>query len=167
MPRRRLSGITCPICRKLVLALDDDGCMVEDDMRPCRHYLGESMNDDFPVCKAGFKDIARGMELLLRYMEDDRRDRELLIAALAPHVPDARRVVAAIDDSMELTMEEWLLCLPELQPEASGWEGYGPGGGGTSCYLFASAPNQRRVVKRLAKICAAVEGLPPAPPDEE
>jgi hypothetical protein len=167
MSRRGSGGVTCPICRKLVLALDESGYMVEDDMRPCRHYLGESIDDDFPCCVTGFQDISRGMELLLDYVEDDRRDREILIAALAPHVPDARRVVSAIDQSSELTMEEWLLCLPELQSDGSGWEGCGPGGGGTSCYLFASAPNQRKLVERLAKICAAVEGLPPAPPDEE
>ena len=60
MPRRRLTGISCPVCSKLVLALDESGCMLDGaEMTPCRHYIGMAIGGDVPEMRASFKDLSR------------------------------------------------------------------------------------------------------------
>ena len=89
MPRRRLVGISCPVCSKLVLPLDESGCMLDGyEMSPCRHYIGMAIDGDVPDTQVGFKDLSRAMGLIRSYMEEDPPDEGALAAALADHVPD-------------------------------------------------------------------------------
>ena len=45
MSRRRLEGISCPVCSKLVLPLDESGCMLDGyEMTPCRHLMGMAID---------------------------------------------------------------------------------------------------------------------------
>jgi hypothetical protein len=165
MPRRRLEGISCPVCSKLVLPLDESGCILDGyEMSPCRHYIGMAIDGDVPSMQVGFRDLSRAMELVRDYMESDEPDEGAVAAALAGHVPDPAAMLRAVKEVGELRAEDWLACLPEVEPTGSSWDGGAPGGSGTSSFLFASAPNQRKLLKRLAAICEAVERLPPAPP---
>jgi hypothetical protein len=166
MPRRRLNGITCPVCSKLVLPLDESGCILDGyEMSPCRHSIGVIIDGEVESMRAAFKDLSRAMELIRDYMEADEPDGGALAAALADHVPDPAGLLKALEDAGWLRVEDWLVCLPEVKSVRNSWEGGACGG--TSCFLFASAPNQRKLVKRLAGICAAVERLPPPSPSEE
>ena len=168
MPRRRLIGISCPVCSKLVLPLDESGCMLDGaEMTPCRHYIGMAIDGDVPEMRASFKDLSRAMELIRDYMEADEPDEGALAAALADHVPDPAALLKAVEDAGELRAEDWFACLPEVESVGNSWDGGACACNGTSCFLFASAPNQRKLVKRLAGICAAVERLPPPSPSEE
>jgi hypothetical protein len=168
MPRRRLDGISCPVCSKLVLALDESGCMLDGyEMTPCRHYIGMAIDGDVPYMQVGFEDLSRAMRLLGSYLEEDAPDEGAMTAALADHVPDRAALLKAVKHAGELRAEDWLACLPEVESIGDSWDGGARGGSGTSSFLFASAPNQRKLVKRLAEICEAVERLPPAPPYED
>ena len=168
MPRRRLTGISCPVCSKLVLALDESGCMLDGaEMTPCRHYIGMAIGGDVPEMRASFKDLSRAMRLLRSYTEADARDEGALAAALADHVPDPAALLKAVEDVGELRAEGWVACLPEVESVGNSWDGGACAYSGKSCFLFASAPNQRKLVKRLAGICAAVERLPPPPLSED
>lgn len=168
MPRRRSDGISCPVCSKLVLPLDESGCMLDGfEMTPCRHYIGMAIDGDVPDMQVGFKDLSRAMRLLRSYLEEDEPDEGALAAALADHVPDPAALLTAVEHVGELRAEDWVACLPEVEPTGNSWDGGSPGGSGTSSFLFASAPNQRKLVKRLAGICEAVERLAPAPPSED
>jgi hypothetical protein len=168
MPRRRLNGISCPVCSKLVLPLDESGCILDGyEMSSCRHYIGMAIDGDVPDMQVGFKDLSRAMKLIRDYMEADEPDEGAVAAALADHVPDPAALLKAVKRVGELRAEDWLACLPEVESVGDSWDGGGPGCSGTSSFLFASAPNQRKLVKRLAGICEAVERLPPPSPSEE
>jgi hypothetical protein len=168
MPRRRLVGISCPVCSKLVLALDESGCILGGyEMTPCRHYIGMAIDGDVESIRVGFKDLSRATTLLADYMDVDAPDGGALAAALADHVPDPAGLLKALEDAGQLRVEDWLVCLPEIESVRNSWDGGACGCNGTSCFLFASAPNQRKLVKRLAGICEAVERLPPPSPSEE
>ena len=168
MPRRRLVGISCPVCSKLVLPLDDSGCILDGyEMTPCRHYIGVTIDGDVESMRVAFKDLTRATTLLADYMDVDAPDGGALAAALADHVPDPAGLLKALEDAGRLRVDDWLVCLPEVKSVRNSWDGGACGGSGTSCFLFVSAPNQRKLVKRLAEICEAVERLPPPSPSEE
>lgn len=161
MPRRRLDGITCPICRKLVLPLDENGCMIEGyDMVTCRHYIGMAEDLGVPYMEKGFEDLQRLMGLL-RYTVDYESDPSAVAATLASLLPDPQELVKWIADEGEVMLDVLLRSLPEVDASHNVWDGGAPGMSGTLTYMFASAPNQRRLVKRLAEICEAIERLPP------
>ena len=167
MPRRRLVGISCPVCSKLVLPLDESGCILDGyEMSPCRHYIGMAIDGGVPDMQIGFNNLSRAMELIRDYMEADEPDEGAVAAALADHVPDPAALLKAVEDVGELRAEDWFACLPEVESVGNSWDGGTCACNGTSCFLFASAPNQRKLVKRLAGICEAVERLPPPPPYE-
>ena len=91
MPRRRLDGISCPICRKLVLPLDENGCMIDGcDMVTCRHYIGMADDYEVPTMEKGFEDFERLLRLL-RHTVDYESDPSLVAATLASLLPGHRR----------------------------------------------------------------------------
>ena len=81
--------------------------------------------------------------------------------ALAPFLKNARRLVEAIDDNPERQLDEWLSRLPELQTGRLGRNDVGSAWG-HACCLFASVPNQKRLVRKLTGTCDAVVRLLPA-----
>ena len=169
MPQRRLTGISCPVCRKLVLALDDDGCMIEGhQMAPCRHYIGMSDGDGLPAMEKGFGDLSRAMELLNEYAYVEDPNWDGLALALAGLVRNPKALAKAIDSNGEVPLDDWLESLPEIAPDGSSWDGGSPGCSGGSNFFFVSVRNQRKLAKRLAGICDAVERLlPPADSTDE
>ena len=166
MSRRRLDGITCPICRKLVLPLDENGCMIDGyDMVMCRHYIGMAEDLGVPYMEKGFKDLERLMALL-RYTSNYESDPSVVAATLASLLPETEELVKGIEVEDEVRLDALLPCFPEVDASHNVWDGGAPGMSGTLTYMFASAPNQRRLIKRLAEVCEAIERLPPREVEE-
>ena len=166
MPRRRLDGISCPICRKLVLPLDENGCMIDGcDMVTCRHYIGMADDYEVPTMEKGFEDFERLLRLL-RHTVDYESDPSLVAATLASLLPDTEELTNWIEDLHEVRLDVLLPCLPEVDARHNVWDGGAPGMSGVSTFMFASAPNQRRLAKRLVEVCEAIERLPPREDEE-
>jgi hypothetical protein len=116
MPRRRVSGMRCPICRHLVLELDESGCLIEgrEELSPCRHYVGLGDEDMGAFMQPGFECVGDVREALSGYVDDSERSQGLLLAALEPILPNAATLVRTACDSGGLTWRDWVESLPDV-----------------------------------------------------
>jgi hypothetical protein len=162
MPRRRLTGIRCPICRHLVLELDESGCLIEgrEELSPCRHYLGLGDEDLGACMEPGFECIGNVREAVSDYFDDGEPDQGMLLAALEPILPNAAALVRTAERTDGLMWHDWIELLPDVHCCANAWDRGAPGMNGEVYYLFATPKAKQRLNTILTKVREAVAKLP-------